>query len=47
MTIEYLKKYNNSCDVNLALYFVMDKIREDTELKDSNYEFEVTENKKC
>ena len=39
LTIEYLKKNNNSCDVNLALYYVMDKIREDTELKDSSYEF--------
>lgn len=46
LTIEYLKKNNNSCDVNLALYYVMDKIREDTELKDSSYEFEVIENKK-
>lgn len=46
LTIEYLKKNNNSRDVNLALYYVMDKIREDTELKDSSYEFEVIENKK-
>ncbi len=46
MTIVYLKKNNNSCDVNLALYYVMDKIREDIELKNSSYEFEVIENKK-
>lgn len=46
LTIEYLKKNNNACDVNLALYYVTDKIRENTELKDSSYEFEVIENKK-
>lgn len=46
MTIEYLKKNNNSCNVNLALYYVMDKIREDSDLKDGSYKFEVIENKK-
>lgn len=46
LTIEYLKKNNNACDVNLALYYVMNKIREDTELKDSSYEYEVIEDKK-
>lgn len=46
LTIEYLKKNNNSCDVNLALYYVMYKIREDSDLKDGSYKFEVIENKK-
>lgn len=46
LTIEYLKKNNNSCDVNLALYYVMDKIRDDPDLKDGNYKFEVIQNKK-
>ena len=46
LTIEYLKKNKNSCDVNLALYYVMDKIRDDSDLKDGNYKFEVIQNKK-
>ena len=46
LTIEYLKKNNNSCNVNLALYYVMDKIREDSDLKDGSYKCEVIENKK-
>lgn len=37
---------NNSCDVDLALYYVMDKIREDSDLKDGSYKFEVIQNKK-
>lgn len=46
LTVEYLKKNNNSCDANLALYYVMDKIREDSDLKDGSYKFEFIENKK-
>lgn len=46
LTVEYLKKNKNSCDVNLALYYVMDKIRDDPDLKDGNYKFEVIQNKK-
>ena len=46
MTIEYLENNDNSCDVNLALYYVMDKIREAPDLKDGSYKFEVIQNKK-
>ena len=46
MTVEYLKKNNDSCDANLAQYYVMDKIREDSGIKDGNFKFEVIENKK-
>ena len=46
LTVEYLKKNNNSCDANLAQYYVMEKIREDTRLKDGSYKLEVIENKK-
>ena len=41
LTVEYLKKNNNSCDANLAQYYVMEKIREDTRLKNGSYKFEV------
>lgn len=46
LTIEYLENNDNSCDVNLALYYVMDKIREAPDLKDGSYKFEVIQNKK-
>lgn len=46
LTVQYLKKNNNSCDANLAQYYVMEKIREDSGLKDSSYKYEVIENKK-
>lgn len=46
LTVQYLKKNNNSCDANLAQYYVMEKIREDSGLKDSSYKYEVMENKK-
>lgn len=46
LTVEYLKKNNNSCDANLAQYYVMNKIREDSRLKDSSYNLEIIENKK-
>lgn len=46
LTVEYLKKNNDSCDANLAQYYVMDKIREDSGIKDGNFKFEFIENKK-
>ncbi len=46
LTVQYLEINNNSCDVNLAQYYVMEKIREEPRLKDSYYKYEVTSNKK-
>lgn len=46
LTVQYLKKNNNSCNVNLAQYHVMEKIREDSGLKNSIYKYEVIDNKK-
>lgn len=46
LTVQYLKKSNHSCDVNSAQYYVMEKMREDSRLRDGNYKFEVIENKK-
>lgn len=46
LTVQFLKKNNNSCDANLAQYYVMEKIREDSRLKDGSYKFEFIENKK-
>lgn len=46
LTVQYLNRNNNSCNVNLAQYHVMEKIREDSGLKNSCYKYEVTSNKK-
>lgn len=46
LTVQYLKKNNNSCDASLVQYYVMEKIREDPKLKYGSYKFEVIENKK-
>ena len=46
LTVQYLKMNNNSCDASLAQYYVMEKIRENSGLKDSLYKYEVIENKK-
>ena len=46
LTVQYLKRNNNSCNVNLAQYHVMEKIREDSGLKNSIYKYEVIDNKK-
>ena len=46
LTIECLKQHNGACGVEVAEYYIMEKLRKDEGFAKGKFEFEIIENKK-